>query len=84
MTRRRLTMRVRGPGRVEDKVIGADVKELSCQDIGQEFFSIVLKSPGIMTGAVAHKVTVNQELKLQRKMGITQEPETVVTRSGSE
>ena len=33
-------MRVSGPGRVEDKVIGADVKELSCQDIRQDFFSI--------------------------------------------
>lgn len=37
-----------------------------------------------MTGAVAQKVMVNQELKLQRKMGITQEPEMVVTRNGSE
>lgn len=28
-------MRVSGHGRVENEVIGAEVKELSCQDIGK-------------------------------------------------
>lgn len=35
MTRSRLTKRVSGCGRVKDKVIGAEVKELSIEDTGR-------------------------------------------------
>lgn len=62
MTRSRLTARVSGHGRTEDKVIEADVKELSCQMLDQILSIQILKSPRIMIG--------NQELKIQRKMGI--------------
>lgn len=77
-------MRVSGPGRVEDKVIGADVKELSCQDIRQDFFSIDIEITRNYDRSSSSESDRNQELKLQRKMRITQEPEMVVTRSGSE
>lgn len=35
MTKSRLTVRVSDCSRVENKITGAEVKELSCQDVGK-------------------------------------------------
>lgn len=67
MTRSRLTKRVSGCGRVKDKVIGAEVKELSIEDTGRilsmdiEITKMILQWTLKAPRAIPKRVTLNWE-----------------------